>query len=89
MRDLTEPPLALHDTRVLVVDREPLVEPGRQCERRGKRIEGRVDELLEASELPALPSHLPLSNVVVALVDRKIVGAIALANKWLNGASNA
>lgn len=38
----------------------------------------RVDELLEASELSALPSHIPLPNVVVALVDREIVGAIAL-----------
>ncbi len=38
----------------------------------------RVDELLAAAELPALPPHLPLSNLLIAFDDGSIVGAIAL-----------
>jgi len=47
--------------------------------RRARREElERIDELLEAASLPALPSNVHLANVVVATRDEEVVGAIAL-----------
>lgn len=47
--------------------------------RRATREEvGDVDALLETSGLPALPEAQPLSNLLVALVDGAVVGAVAL-----------
>jgi N-acetylglutamate synthase-like GNAT family acetyltransferase len=46
---------------------------------------GRVAALLQGAGLPPLPSAIPLANVLVALEDGSVVGAIALQVSGLRG----
>ena len=66
---------------LLLLSRAPRMDTRRATERDLERI--RV--FLEEAGLPALPSNLPLSNVVVALNGHEVLGGVALQVCALSG----